>query len=250
MSEGGQKLYQRIADAIAGAIREGVWTAGMRLPSERELAEEHGVSRPTIREAMIALEIRGMVETRHGAGIFVTGKSVDPSALAELDVGAFELMEARLLFEADAAALAATAIESDMLDQLEAALAQIASKEPGSPAAFQADRRFHVLIAEATGNSIVRSVVEMLWKVRESSPLCIHIFAKAMREGVTPRVDEHRLILDALRARNPQAARETMRKHLRRVIDDLLAATESDLLERARSQAEEQRNRVFRRVLG
>lgn len=250
MNESGRKLYQRIADALARGIGDGSWPAGTRLPSERELAEKHGVSRPTIREAMIALEIRGMVETRHGAGIFVTGKAVEPGAIAELDVGAFELMEARLLFEADAAALGATAIEPDMLDQLEAALERIAAEAPGSPAAFEADRRFHLLIAEATGNSIVRSVVEMLWKVRESSPLCIHIFARAMREGVTPRVEEHRLILEALAARDPQAARDAMRRHLRRVIDDLLAATEDDLVERARSEAEEQRNRVFQRVLG
>jgi GntR family transcriptional repressor for pyruvate dehydrogenase complex len=71
-----------------------------------------------------------------------------------------------------------------------------------------------------------------------------------MREGVTPRVDEHRRILDALRAGDPRAARAAMGRHLRRVIDDLLDATESDLIERARSQAEEQRSRVVQRVSG
>ncbi|HEU4962193.1 MAG TPA: FadR/GntR family transcriptional regulator [Sphingomonas sp.] len=249
MNAGARKLYQRISDAIAGAIRDGHFAPGARLPSERDLAEEYGVSRPTIREAMIALEIRGLVEARHGSGIYVTDAPETAGGPAELDVGAFELTEARLLFEAEAAALAATVIEPDVIDRLEATLDAMAAEEPGSPAAFQADRAFHLLIAEATENSLVRSVVAMLWTVRENSPLCAHIFAKARREGVLPRVDEHRLILDALRARNPQAAREAMRKHLRRVIDDLLAATEVDLLERARSEAREHRSRIAQREI-
>jgi DNA-binding FadR family transcriptional regulator len=249
MSAGARKLYQRIADAISAAIGEGRFVPGARLPSERDLAEEYGVSRPTIREAMIALEIRGLVEARHGSGIYVINAPEQAGGPAELDVGAFELTEARLLFEAEAAALAATVVEPDMIDRLEAALDAMAAEDPASRAAFQADRAFHLLIAEATENSLIRSVVAMLWTVRESSPLCAHIFTKARREGILPRVEEHRLILDALRARNPQAARDAMRGHLRRVIDDLLAATEVDLLERARSEAEEHRSRVAQREI-
>jgi len=250
MSIAARKLYQRIADAVAASIRENRYPAGTRLPSERDLAEEFGVSRPTIREAMIALEIRGLVEARHGSGIYVREPESAAGPASELDVGAFELIEARILFEGEAAALAATVLEAEMLARLEATLDTMAAEDPASPEAFQADRRFHLLIAEATGNSLVQSVVEMLWDVRESSPLCAHIFAKARREGVMPRVEEHRLIVDALRARDANAARETMRKHLRRVVDDLLAATEVDLIERARSEAEEQRSRIAQRVVG
>ena len=64
-----RKLYQQVANAIAESIREGSYQPGHRLPSERDLAEEYKVSRPTVREAMIALEIRGLVEARHGSGV-------------------------------------------------------------------------------------------------------------------------------------------------------------------------------------
>ena len=67
------KLYRRIADSIADAIEGGQYKLGDRLPTERELAEQFGVSRPTLREAMIALEMLGMIEARHGLGIYVTG---------------------------------------------------------------------------------------------------------------------------------------------------------------------------------
>ncbi|TFI57642.1 FadR family transcriptional regulator [Sphingomonas parva] len=242
-----RKLYQRIAEDIAAAIADGRYRPGTRLPGERDLAEEFAVSRPTIREAMIALEIRGMVEARQGSGIYVTQAPPPAGRSPELDVGAFELNEARILFEGEAAALAATSIEDETLAALDRVLESMAGAGE-SPGAVDADREFHLLIAEGTGNSIVRSVVEMLWQIRESSPLCVHMFGKARREGVTPRVAEHRLIVDALRARNPQAAREAMRAHLRRVTEDLLAATEVELIERAQAEAHAQRSRIAQRA--
>ena len=242
-----RKLYQRIAEEIAGAIARGKYPAGTRLPGERDLADQFSVSRPTIREAMIALEMRGLVEARQGSGIYVTNSPPGNGGLPELDVGAFELNEARILFEGEAAALAATSIEDETLAALDTVLAQMESGDD-SPAAVDADRQFHLLIADATGNSIVRSVVEMLWEIREKSPLCVHMFAQAWHEGVTPRVAEHRTIVDALRARNPRGAREAMRKHLQRVTEEMLSATELDLIQRARAEADEQRSRIARRA--
>jgi len=248
METGQRKLYQAIAEKIAGAIAEGRFPPGSRLPSERELAEDFAVSRPTIREAMIALEIRGLVEPRHGSGIYVT--DAPPAGRSpELDVGAFELIEARVLFEGEAAALAATVIDESAVAELERLLDRM-GPATGDSAVLDADRRFHLLIAEATGNSLVRSVVQMLWDVRERSPLCVNMFERARREGVTPRADEHRLIVDALRARDPHRAREAMRAHLSRVTEDLLEATRLDLLQRAQAEAEAQRSRIARRAIG
>ncbi|MGK6357124.1 FadR/GntR family transcriptional regulator [Sphingomonas sp. DT-207] len=247
MDQGSRKLYQVIAEKIAGGIIEGRFPPGNRLPSERELAEDFGVSRPTIREAMIALEIRGLVEARHGSGIYVTHAPATGGS-PELDVGAFELIEARVVFEGEAAALAATSIDEAALGELERLLGAMDDGAEG-PSALDADRRFHLLIAQATGNSLVRSVVEMLWDVRERSPLCVNMFERARREGVTPRADEHRLIVEALRARDPQRAREAMRAHLSRVTEDLLEATKLDLLQRAEAEAEAQRSRIVRRVI-
>ena len=241
-----QKLYQRVAESIATAIAVGRYAHGSRLPAERDLAEEFSVSRPTIREAMIALEIRGLVGTRKGSGIYVTAALPELTSTPELDVGAFELIEARTLFEGEAAALAATAIDAQQLEELRRLLVEMEQAGETS-AAIDADKQFHLAIANATGNSLVVSVVEMLWSIREQSPLCVHMFAKARREGVTPRVNEHQLIVDALAAHDPQVARDAMRGHLRRVTDDLLEATKLDMIEKAHADFAAQRLRVVSR---
>jgi DNA-binding FadR family transcriptional regulator len=241
-----QKLYQRVAESIATAIAKGRYAPGSRLPTERDLAEEFAVSRPTIREAMIALEIRGLVGAKKGSGIYVTKTPPDLTPTPELDVGAFELIEARTLFEGEAAALAATAIDPQQLEELRKLLVEM-ERAGETSAAVDADKQFHLAIAKATGNSLVASVVEMLWTIREQSPLCVHMFAKARREGVTPRVNEHQLIVDALLAHDPQLAREAMRSHLRRVTDDLLEATRLDMIQKAHEDFAAQRLRVVSR---
>jgi len=241
-----QKLYQRVAESIATAIAKGRYAPGSRLPTERDLAEEFAVSRPTIREAMIALEIRGLVGAKKGSGIYVTTTPPDLTPTPELDVGAFELIEARTLFEGEAAALAATAIDPQQLEELRKLLVEM-ERAGETSAALDADKQFHLAIAKATGNSLVASVVEMLWTIREQSPLCVHMFAKARREGVTPRVNEHQLIVDALLAHDPQLAREAMRSHLRRVTDDLLEATRLDMIQKAHEDFAAQRLRVVSR---
>jgi len=241
-----QKLYQRVAESIANAIAKGRYPPGSRLPAERDLAEEFKVSRPTIREAMIALEIRGLVGAKKGSGIYVTATPGEITPTPELDVGAFELIEARTLFEGEAAALAATAIDAQQLEELRKLLAEM-ERAGETSAALDADKQFHLAIAKATGNSLIVSVVEMLWTIREQSPLCVHMFAKARREGVTPRVNEHQLIVDALLAHDPQLAREAMRSHLRRVTDDLLEATKLDMIQKAHDDFAAQRLKVVSR---
>ncbi|MBE1527309.1 GntR family transcriptional repressor for pyruvate dehydrogenase complex [Sphingopyxis sp. OAS728] len=239
-----QKLYQRIADEIAAKIASGVYQPGTRLPAERDLAEQFEVSRPTIREAMIALEIRGLVGARKGSGIYVSTTPLDTGLITpELDVGAFELIEARTLFESEAAALAAATIDAPQLAELRALLGEM-EQQGDTDAAFEADKRFHIAIAAASGNSLIVSVIEMLWAVREQSPLCVHMFARARRKGVTPRANEHELIVDALAQRDPQLARDAMRAHLRRVTDDLLDATKLELMEKAEADFAEQLRRV------
>ena len=242
-----RKLYQQVAAAIGDGIASGRYPLGQRLPSERDLAEEFGVSRPTIREAMLALEIRGMVEARHGSGVYVTDNPPDQQAAPELDIGAFELTEARALFEGEAAALAATIITDEELDRLEEILAEMVEENAGDAKGEQADRRFHVAIAEATRNAAIVSVIENLWDARYRSPLCRHMLDKARAVGVKPRIDEHRRLLDALRTRDPQQARKAMREHLERVIEGLLAATELEAVERARTEIAAKRTEYARR---
>ena len=251
MKIAGNKLYQRVAASIAEGIEAGRWSVGSRLPGERDLADEYKVSRPTIREAMIALEMKGWIEARHGSGLYVTKREHGVGGREDalnLDIGAFDLTEARILFEGEAVALAAVSITDEQVAELDVLLAEMATNAPDEPALVDADHRFHLAIANATGNAAVRSVVEYLWDLRTKSPLCANMFARARRSGVTPRVEEHRPIVEALRQRDPHAARNAMRRHLRGVVDDLLEATELEVMERARSALDAQRDSVTRRL--
>lgn len=246
MSGQTSKLYQRIAETIAAAIQNGTFPIGSRLPSERDLAETHQVSRPTVREAMIALEIRDLVEARKGSGVYVKGGKKSGGAIGDLDVGAFELIEARMAIEGEAAALAATSIDEADIAKLRSLL-QAMNVDHDHPDALGHDRDFHMTIAASTGNGILQAMVEELWSIRERSPLCVHMFARARREGITPRVDEHVLVVDALAARDARGARQAMRNHLKRVTEDLLDATRVELAQQAQADYDAQRERIARR---
>jgi GntR family transcriptional regulator, hexuronate regulon transcriptional repressor len=243
-----RKLYQQVASAIMASIMSGNYKPGERLPSERDLAVSFKVSRPTIREAMIALEIRGLAESRHGSGIYVSDRPAAPGVGGDLDIGAFELTEARRLFEGEAAALAATTITDEQLQELEAIITEMVDENARKQKGEIADRRFHMAIARATRNSAITTVIENLWDMRYKSPLCAYMLDRARRVGVQPRIGEHRKILAALRKHDSKGARNAMRSHLARVIDGLLAATESDAIEGARTKAVKSRHEYSRRL--
>jgi DNA-binding FadR family transcriptional regulator len=242
------KLYRRIADTVADAIEAGHYKLGDRLPTERELAEQFGVSRPTLREAMIALEMLGMIEARHGLGIYVTSNARPAAPTHEIDfeIGAFELIEARRLFEGEAAALAATSIDDAQLAQLEALMVRMHEEEEIT--GEDADREFHMIIARATGNGAIIATIENLWDWRNRSPLARNILARARGMGLEPRINEHRRVFEALKARDPAAARQAMRDHLERVIEHLLHATETEAVQRAKQETSTRRDAIAKRV--
>ncbi|CAN5179005.1 FadR/GntR family transcriptional regulator [soil metagenome] len=241
-----QKLYKQIARAISTAIGEGRYGPGDKLPSERELADEFGVSRPTIRDAMIALEFQGLVEARQGSGVYVNASPVlDESA--DLEVGALELTEARRLFEGEACALAATTINADQLAYLDQLVVEMA----GCGARDEIERleqHFHLAIARATGNAAIEAGVEELWSLRQQSPTCAGLLRRARGHRGGDVVEEHRQIAAALRQRDPRAARQAIHAHLAQVIDDLLALTELDALQQTRQKMAEQRRELARRT--
>jgi GntR family transcriptional repressor for pyruvate dehydrogenase complex len=243
-----RKLYQQVASTIMASITSGQYKPGERLPSERDLATAFKVSRPTIREAMIALEIRGLAETRHGSGIYVTDQLPALEGAGDLDIGAFELTEARRLFEGEAAALAATTITEECLEELQLIVGEMADENARNEQGWTADRRFHIAIARATRNTAIAQVIETLLDMRHKSPLCVYMLERARRVGVQPRVSEHRRILVALRKHDPKAARNAMRDHLARVIEDLLAATEPDALNGTSPRSVKKRNDYIRRL--
>jgi GntR family transcriptional repressor for pyruvate dehydrogenase complex len=241
------KLYRRLADSIAAQIEAGKYKLGERLPTERELAEQFGVSRPTLREALIALEMLGMIEARHGLGIYVTRAHLPITASTfDFEIGAFELIEARRLFEGEAAALAATSIDEAELADLERLLGLM--RDQDELQGEDADKEFHLVIARATGNGAIIATVENLWELRNRSPLARNILGRARGGGLEPRIVEHRRVLDALRAHDPAAARNAMRDHLERVIEHLLHATETEAMQRAQQESKARRSKIAKRV--
>lgn len=238
-----KRLYQQVAAELRRHIGEGRFPVGSRLPAERELASMFGVSRPTIREAVIALELEGLVVVRTGSGVYVQEAAPEEDGVDDLDVGPFELTEARALFESETAALAATLITDEEIERLEAAIAAMEKENLENVSGENADREFHLIIARATRNSAIAAVIEDLWEARERSVLTRRMYEHVRRTGVKPAIADHREILEALRARDAQRARLAMRTHLTRVIDAILEATEIEAVEEARRRVSANRER-------
>lgn len=240
---GEKRLYRNVLDKIRKSIDSGEFPVGGRLPPERELAERFGVSRPTIREAIIALEALGRVEVKTGSGIYVlehqssSGNGLD-------NISPFELTETRALVEGEAAALAASLITDEELEQLEATMGEMAlENESGHLAEGDADRQFHHIIAQATRNAMLVSIIEHLWFVRNNAPQ-VHRAYKAICElDGEARIDEHKIIYDALVNRDPSAARAAMHEHFARILHKLISTSEAEQIEQARKQAQEVRER-------
>ena len=212
-----RRLYRQIADQLSRLIDKGEFRVGARLPSERDLSEQLGVSRPSVREALIALEVEGLVEVRGGAGVFVSArKPVSASHRAEATPpGPFDLIRARWIIESEAAALAATHATPEQLQRLKSALTDMQRHATHAPEAVAADERFHLCLAEASGNSALLMVVQQLWEAR-TGPLYTQMESHFSGEAVWKQaVEEHGELLQAVAGRDPRAAREAMRKHMK-----------------------------------
>lgn len=243
------RLYLAVVEHLRQAIESGLYPVDGRLPSERELAEQLGVSRPVVREAIIVLESRGLVQTRHGAGVFVQTAGEGPAAAAaDSDSGPFEVIEARRLLEGEIAALATEIVTDRQIAAMQRLIDRIADARLDEATREKADRAFHIALARVTENDVVVGMVEKLWDMRYQSALCEYFFRRAREAGIEPPVDEHQKVLDALKERDPQAARQAMREHLAHVTENLLIATEEDVRDRARLKVAERRFDFARRA--
>jgi DNA-binding FadR family transcriptional regulator len=214
-----RRLYRHIADQVAGLIARGEFPPGSRLPTERELAQLLGVSRPSVREGLIALEVEGLVDVRVGSGIFVRrarAGAASPDLLAD-SPGPFELIRARRAIEGEVTEIAArTARQSDIAGIAEA-VRMMKSDIHGGDVYETGDRLYHMRIAEATRNSVLVSVVNMLWDLR-SSPVYARLLRHTVTDGVRTRsIADHQRILKALAARDAASAKAAMQRHLDRV---------------------------------
>lgn len=210
-----ERLYMKVAEQLQASIDDDVIKPGERLPSERELAEKLGVSRPTIREAMIALELSGVIEIRTGSGIYVTEQKVKLAPqLNDKGVGPFEILEIRYIIESEACALAAARISDEQIEQLREVVKEMEEEEKKPDASEKADQKFHSIIAQACQNSAISSVVDWLWDLRNESTLSTAFLEQIREEGVHPSISEHKKILQALEQRNPERARTAMKLHI------------------------------------
>lgn len=244
-----KRLYHEVADQIKVLIREGTFPPGSRLPAERELAERFDVSRVTVREAEIALQALGYISIKTGSGAHVLDATEsDPLGLPI--VSAVELTEARLIHESEAAALAAQRIDEETLNQLENLLEiMMMAGQQGQPTRLQADREFHLTIATASGNAAVKYIVETLWRMRSELPEVREVHAAICAlEDKADLHREHAPVLEALRARDPAAARHAMREHFRSLLESMLDVTEEQALKELRRKASESRRRYLDNV--
>src|SRR5512140_1483071 len=210
-----RRLYRQIADQIAALIERGEYGAGERLPPERDLAKQLGVSRPSVREALIALEVQGFVEVRVGSGVYVRSpQAAKVAARLSEDSGPFELIRARWLIEGECAALAAKSATRAQVKAMGDALGRMEAHRDKGGLPLDDDRAFHERIAEASGNSALALVVRTLWDQR-TSPL----FRQLEHHYDTPQLwevalREHRAVLSAIARHDAPGARRAMRRHM------------------------------------
>jgi DNA-binding FadR family transcriptional regulator len=221
-----QRLYQHVAEQIGSLIHAGEFRDGDRLPPERELAKQLGVSRPVVREAMIALEIAGLVDVRGGAGAFVKRARADASSLlaatADPGPGPFDLIAARQMLEGEIAFTAASKVTQANLHSLTEAIDQMRSDIEAGRDTRQSDRLFHLRVAELTGNGVLSGLVDGLWAHMLAPMFDVLGRHAGLRGKDRMTIADHERIVEALGRRDAEAARAAMRAHLAHVEEILM----------------------------
>lgn len=215
-----QRLYRQIAEQLRSLIGTGEFAVGSRLPAERELAKQLGVSRPSVREALIALEVEHVIEVRTGSGIYVLKPRARPSSRKKTsgaaEWGPLELMRARELVESEVAALAARHAKKTDLQLIGRALQQMRDEVAKGLIPRDGDEAFHNAIAQACGNDVLRDTVRGYWQARRG-PLFERLgdYFEDQASWDAALV-EHAAVLEAIRAHDAGAARSAMQRHLKK----------------------------------
>lgn len=213
-----RRLYRQIADQLRALIESGEFATGARLPAERDLAAQLAVSRPSVREALIALEVEGLVEVRPGSGVHVLARRPAGGArrLSPHTFGPFEIIRARQLIECELAALAAGQATRAQVQGLREAVRLMEDELAGGAMPIRGDRLFHLRVAEIAGNGPLLRTIGELFDER-NNPLFEQMGQhfeneKSWRKAIA----EHRAVISAIAAGRPRAARAAMHAHLQR----------------------------------
>lgn len=224
------RLYRDIVDQIQELIVAGDLRPGDRLPAERQLAEQFGVSRTAVREAIKSLAEKGLVDIMVGRGTFVTSPShahvvESLTLLLRVEESSVEdLQAARTLVEVPVAGLAAEHRTSENLAVLRDRLAEMESSLNDVERFVEADTAFHVELARATGNAALVLLTQALTAlIQKERTFMLHFLEDELRAAV----DSHRQLLTAVEAGDAEATRRAMQDHLDRVGERLEALSNS-----------------------
>jgi GntR family transcriptional regulator, transcriptional repressor for pyruvate dehydrogenase complex len=222
-----RRLYLQIADKLRVLMEQPDFAHNGRLPSERVLAERLGVSRPSVREALVALELEGRVEIRMGSGVYVCATpnagfdAVPPEA--ELGESLVDIMGARGVVEGAIAAKVAAFAKPKALKALRGIYEKMASEVEAGQVPMGADRAFHLAIAQMSGNEVLVRTVASLFDERHS-PLSSKLRDHFENESTwRAALDEHKDILEALEAQDAIAAQAAMQRHLKASLERVMA---------------------------
>ncbi|MBI1378253.1 MAG: FCD domain-containing protein [Frankiales bacterium] len=212
-------LPDQIRDHLRGLIADGELGPGDALPSERELAARLGVSRHSLRQALASLAAIGLVETRHGSGVYLTASPSDDTVTRFADVlftvntSIGDALEARLAFEPSATRLAAERRTDDDLELLTAALDVQHDLSAGDAASSEASS-FHHQLARTTGNPVFAGLLRSV----TTGPRNVSLLAAHTHDGPARWHREHVAILDAVRRGNGARAQRLMASHLEQML--------------------------------
>ena len=216
-----RNLAQGVVEQISSSIRQGLLKPGEKLPTESSMMAQHGVSRTVVREAISHLQASGLVQTRHGIGTFVlerapqSGLGIDAESILTLrDV--LSVLELRIGVETETAGLAAARRSEEQVRDLGAALAEMHEAMAVGRSAAEADKRFHLLIAQSTGNRYFVDILTQLGNaIIPRARLNTVELEQDKPANFNERVSrEHDDIFRAIERRDPEAARAAMRTHL------------------------------------
>jgi GntR family transcriptional repressor for pyruvate dehydrogenase complex len=217
------RLYEQIVQQVEESIQRGALKLGAQLPPERELAEQFGVSRTAVREAVKALREKGLVEAYPGRGTFITGgtsysirQSLDRMMKMGQAEGSVFLAEVREILEPEIAALAAKRADQEQLTAMQEEIAKMDAAKKDPDAFIEADLDFHLALAEAAANPIILSLIDsIVGLLREQRMRIFHV------EGGPERGQyHHKRIMEAVEKSDALGAREAMKAHLRQVRED------------------------------
>ncbi len=233
------RRYHEVGLKIEEKLASGYYKASERLPSERELSEEYETSRSTIREAIIMLELKGLVEVRQGAGIFFKEPPVEePSSIPLVgSIGPFELLQSRYVLETSIVEFAARNIKLSELRVLRDIIQRQENNIENSDEFEDLDREFHLCIANATQNRMLIETANRLWNVvRTENPLWQQLNLRYLHEKPLKEswLIEHKKIFSALQQRDPALAKQAMIEHLehsKSELKKLIEVGEQDLFD-------------------